>query len=379
MKHTLPKAYMDGTILTSSPVGGAYIFLKELLPRLSKNPALVVELISPAPLPSHEKVEGIKVKESTLTGGTWFPQGRIRSFLGQVKRTAEKKINAIKSSSNQNEINFSTYYMPVPGQPKRPELSVIYDMIIEKFPDGIDKTYRENFITLKKKCIERSRRFVAISHKTKEDLCHMMGIEESRVDVAHLAYDEKIFLPDSEKLFCETPYILYVGGRLNHKNFVRLAEAFALSPFKKDYILKVAGYAFSEEEKTLFKKLGITNRLEAEVKPSTEELADLYRKADCFIYPSLYEGFGLPMLEAMASGCAVVAANAGSLPEIGEGAALYFNPEDPKEMSKQIEKMLVPKTNREFIAKGLERVKCFSWDKTADAVAQSILKTAANS
>lgn len=371
--------YLDGTILTSAPAGGASVFLNALLPRLPKIEGFKVELISPAPLLGVETGEGMRIQASKLTGGNWFPQGKLRAFLGNTKRAVQTKINTSFRNANEYAVNFSTYYMPVPGQPNRKELAVIYDMIIEKFPEGVNPRYRETFIQLKETCLKRATRFLAISHQTKKDLCELSGIAPERVDVAHLAYDVSLFKADQEKQYSSQPYILYIGGRLNHKNFTRLLEAYATNPFKKDYKLKVAGYEWNAKELELLKKLNILDRMDLVVEPSFEELAKLFRQATCFVYPSLYEGFGLPLLESMASGSAVAASNAGSLPEIGADAAVYFNPLDPSDIAKKIETLLDTKTNKEFVKRGLEQAKQFSWEKTVENVAKSLRKTASSS
>lgn len=367
------KVYIDGTILTSSPEGGAYVFLKELLPRLAKCPEIELELVSPSPLPETEKMEGIKTREPIFSGGSLIPHGKVRRFLGRVKRGLAKSFNEV-SSQGKEGINFSTYYMPVPSQPQRRELSVIYDMIVEKFPDWYDKDYALNFSEIKKKNIERASRFVAISQKTKEDLCEIAGISPEKVDVVPLAYNPDIFYAPEKKLFAKQPYLLYIGGRLNHKNFISLLEAFAGSSFEKDLVLKVAGHSWNTEEEKLLQKYGLKNRVELEVKPSFERVAELYREATCFVYPSLYEGFGLPLLEAMASGCAIAASRTGSLPEVGGEAAVYFDPKDPADIRNKIETLLDKPANQKLVSLGLERVKEFSWERNALGIENAILK-----
>ena len=153
---------------------------------------------------------------------------------------------------------------------------------------------------------------------------------------------------------------------MHHRNFARLAEAFSIGKFKNDLFLVCAGEPWLEEEISLFKKLGIESRVKLFTNPSNEQLRDLYQHASALVYPSLYEGFGFPLVEAMASGTPVATSkNAGSIPEVAADAAHYFDPRDPSDIAKKIEELLNPILSKSYVEKGFENIKRFSWDETA--------------
>ena len=163
------------------------------------------------------------------------------------------------------------------------------------------------------------------------------------------------------------PYILFVGTIQPRKNIARLIEAYSMLDNKdlELYVVGKPGWMFEDIYKTP-KKFGIENRVKFLDKVSDSELVELYKKAECFVLPSLYEGFGLPVLEAMKYGCPVITSNVSSLPEAGGDAALYVDPQSARDIKDKIEQLLGDKKLREdMIKKGYEQVKKFSWEKTA--------------
>jgi glycosyltransferase involved in cell wall biosynthesis len=159
-----------------------------------------------------------------------------------------------------------------------------------------------------------------------------------------------------------------VGSRGGYKNFSGLLKAFATSPkLKNEFdIVTFGGGAFNKQELQLIKQLGFKNHQVRQIGGGDDILAALYHQAAAFVYPSLYEGFGLPPLEAMAAGCPVVSSNTSSMPEVVRDAGEYFDPINIDEMQNAIEKVVFSNTlQKDLIALGYKNIEHFSWQKCA--------------
>ena len=163
-------------------------------------------------------------------------------------------------------------------------------------------------------------------------------------------------------------FILFVGNLYPQKNFGTLVRAFARVKDAIPHRLIVAGrprYKF-ERDIALLEDLGIADRVDFLQFVPNDDLVLIYNLADCFVYPSLYESFGLAQLEAMACGCPVIAANAGAIPEVTGGAALLFEPQSPKELSEAILTVTGnPRVRQCLVDRGLVRAREFTWERTA--------------
>jgi glycosyltransferase involved in cell wall biosynthesis len=165
----------------------------------------------------------------------------------------------------------------------------------------------------------------------------------------------------------EGPFILYVGQRCPHKNFPVLLNAYCHSPgvHREFGLVCFGGEPFTKEEKQLLARHGLQQRA-CQVSGTDEELAGHYSRASLLVYPSLYEGFGLPLLEAMHYGCPVVASRTASLPEVGGDAAAYFDPSSEDDLAAAMARVLSDAALRmRMIDKGYGREKQFSWDTCA--------------
>jgi glycosyltransferase involved in cell wall biosynthesis len=168
--------------------------------------------------------------------------------------------------------------------------------------------------------------------------------------------------------------------RLTYKNFQNFLHAFAASEFlkKEMNIIAFGGGEFSAKEKELFSSLGLREDQMIQIGGNDQILANLYSKAYAFIYPSLYEGFGIPPLEAMAYNCPVLSSNVSSMPEVIGDAALFFNPNDLEEIRVQMEKVVLDQNLREeLILKGKEKNTEYSWEKTAEETSEVYKKVIA--
>lgn len=255
-----------------------------------------------------------------------------------------------------------------------PKVTTIHDLTVLKYPESFSKKGGHDIVENMKRKLEivkkESKLIIAVSESTKRDIVQLLGIPESRIRVIYEAandiFNNKLTKDNlenvKEKYGIEGKYILAVGTREPRKNLQRVLEAHDLLISKHpDIQLVIVGkYGWGEDQSSIInnqssiKLLGYVPR---------EDLPALYSGAEAFVYPSLYEGFGLPVLEAMASGCPVVTSNVSSLPEIAGDGAILVSPQKSDQIRDGIEEAI--KNRETLIAKGKKRARDFSWEKTA--------------
>lgn len=292
-----------------------------------------------------------------------FPKRSIR-----VLRDLGNVINSGYQLVNPPNIIHETYFSDKPFlKGNQARVVTEYDALHELFPELFPSSYLKT--KEKQAAFDRSDLVISISHHTKSDMLNFFNIDEKKIKVTHLAADEP--LPDSLIItppMQRRPFFLYVGIRLKHKNFEGFVKAFSQSEklMKNFDIVAFCPQGFSRKELDSFQALGFEKdqiRWEA---GDDNKLAGFYKAAYAFVYPSLYEGFGIPPLEAMGYNCPVVCSNTSSLPEVVGESALTFNPNNLEEIQTQLEKIGESESVREeYILKGNERFQQFSWKKTS--------------
>jgi glycosyltransferase involved in cell wall biosynthesis len=287
------------------------------------------------------------------------------------KTVIVNKINEFKSKKKINKGDFDifhpTYYNPyfLKFLKNKPYVLTIYDMIHELFPDMVRKDHTSFH---KKMLIEHATKIIAISKNTKNDIIQFYNIDPAIIDIIPLAtslqiQDSDISIPLPQK------YILFVGNRDSYKNFEFFITSIAsLISCQKDLFLVCAGGGvFSNAEICLFKRLNLTNRVIYYHIMNDNVLSQFYQKAILFAFPSRYEGFGIPILEAFSCGCPVAASNSSSIPEVGGDAVIYFDPNNSSSIETVIGNIVKNKGLQDSLRiRGYERLKFFSWQRTAE-------------
>ena len=306
--------------------------------------------------------------------GTYFPRYPMYNFLEKYSNFILKK-NILKFSP---DIIHDTYYSKnIVFTKDSKKIITVHDLIHEKYSDSYKKS--EEIINLKKTAFKNCNHFICVSNNTKKDLIEYYKIPENKISVIyhganHLLkyqnYEEKNFFykeKNKKGKVYEKPYILYVGKRSKYKNFNLIIDVFSKSKkLSKDFdIICFGGEKFSKEENEKFYKLNIVNNLK-NVNQSDDELKNYYLKARALIFPSLYEGFGLPLVESMSLGCPIFCSNTSSMPEICGNAAIYFNPLEVEDLLHKLENNLYSEKNlSNLISKGYKEINKFSWKKAA--------------
>ncbi len=354
------KILYDHQIFTSQVFGGISRYFYELMAHFHRDGAVDFELAL-----------GFS-NNSYLRGADWIHPAPFfpgRRFFG--KTTLLTTLNGLISGRSIKSGNYDVfhptyynpYYLPLVGS--RPVVITVYDMTHELYPDLFAATDRT--VAWKRAVLGRAERIIAISENTKADLLRLYRVDEKRVDVVHLASSLPASSDPPRLAGLPGRYLLFVGQRGGYKNFSPFVRAVA--PVLRDdpglFIVCAGGGALSDGELQVLGDLGVGSRVR-QVPIDDRLLASLYRGAAAFVFPSLYEGFGIPVLEAFSAGCPVLLSNRSSLPEIGGDAALYFDPEDEASLRSVVVQVLYDAAVGDvLVARGTERVKEFSWEKAA--------------
>ncbi|MDR1653383.1 MAG: glycosyltransferase family 4 protein [Prevotellaceae bacterium] len=207
---------------------------------------------------------------------------------------------------------------------------------------------------------------IAVSGNTKKDLVEQFGIDEKKIKVIYHGIDKEKKKTEVARIV-RPPYILFVGTRHTYKNFQGFVKAFSLMAGKyKDLNFACTGSSFTAGELAAISKLGLQGRAHC-IFATEAQMAQLYHDAEMFAYPSFYEGFGIPLLEAMLYDCPVVCSQTSCFPEVAGEAARYFDPSSVEDMANAMQKVLDDthlKSN--LIRKGQARLQLYSWDKCAE-------------
>jgi len=313
-------------------------------------------------------------KESSNWKYKVIPNKKLWTIFGLSKNLIKEK--------NLDLFFSPTHYAPLFSS--CPQIISILDVSYKRFPEMFPKKDLLKLALWGKLSIRRAKKIITISNSSKNDIINEYRVLANKVEVIPLGIKDVNASDMNKSEFIEkynlkNPYVLFVGTLQPRKNIAKLVEAFAKLESRiknqesrtKGLDLVIVGRKGWDYEKILSApdKFGISERVKFLENVTNEDLPLFYKNAEVFVLPSLYEGFGLPILEAMQNECPVVTSNVSSLPEAGGDAALYFDPNDTDDIAEKIEKVISdPKLREEMVRKGKEQIKKFSWEKSAKEV-----------
>lgn len=248
-----------------------------------------------------------------------------------------------------------------------PVVNTIHDLsyfLPDNYFSFPNRTYKR---TLTRFTVRNDSEIVAVSKFTREELVKRFGVQSGRIHVIYHGFDR---LCSSEPLQGEPPFVLYIGTLEKRKNVVTLVQGFTAmrsqSGFPHRLVLAGKPGRGFDRIQAAIRSSGCGNSIDLPGYLSREKLLQLYRTADALVFPSLYEGFGLPVLEAMSLGTPVICSRAASLPEVGGDAVAYFDPHRPEDIADTLERVLAsPGMRSEMRQQGLARAKLFTWEECA--------------
>lgn len=374
------KIVLDPQIFHQQKYGGISRYYTEIFSILSKKTDIQVSV----PLYLSKNVY---FNQSNLISAKQKKNARIikiLTFFGISTRTRVKKASfaeLIKTVDRENfDLFIPTYYNPyfLEYIGSTPFVLTVYDMIHELFPqyflDDVQNIPESKYLLM-----EKAAKIIAVSENTKRDIIRIYPeIDSSKIEVIYHGCSIKV--NSNIKVDLPSKYILFVGAREYYKNFFFLANSIKEMLFvDSDLFLVCAGGGdFSEEENKFIEDLGLKERI-VQRNFKEEELSSYYKKAICFVFPSMYEGFGIPVLESMACGCPIVLTNSSSFPEVADEAGIYFENNNQKDLREKIEKVMTDNVFRtEYVQKGLIQAQKFTWEDAANKCLEVYRKSIKN-
>jgi glycosyltransferase involved in cell wall biosynthesis len=359
---------VDGTIYSHQAYGGISRILSATLPLLCDlDPALRVELLTWSDLkqstPQHAQIMLRKMPRLVVPR---FRPERVRGFIERsTRRVNAGRMQHYIGTLGGGDLWHSLYY-DVPPAWRAKTVITVHDLKEELLPDMAAGSRADAFRQQKRDAITRADGVICVSEATRADVLSVYAISPERVWTVPHAVDP-LFWQMTDQL--EEPFILYVGRRDRFKNFETLLRAFSRWAYRGDFTLIAAGGTdWTTPEMELIRDVGMADRVQWAGRIDDETLCGLYNRAAAFVYPSLYEGFGIPLLEAMACGCPVIASRIPSSVEVAGDAALYFEAQDVDALIGALDTAISEGRASARVAAGLERVRAYSWEESARKV-----------
>jgi glycosyltransferase involved in cell wall biosynthesis len=350
--------------LVPGETGGSELYARRLVPALLERGADLTLFVSQLAVTSLE--EEPWANDVVLTPIRVDSRSRARRVLAEQtllpRAAARAKVELLHN-----------LFTTAPILPRLPQVTTIHDVIYKRFPETHTGLLRWGMEVLVPLAARRSKRVITISEAAKQDIVRFLGVRPSVVDVTY----EGPGLPSVEPIdrdtlrsrlgVSDTRIVLSVSAKRPHKNLERLFQALARVRSSPGVVLVVPGYETYYEETLRQSAAVLGDRVRFTGWIDDQTLEALYREAEFLVFPSLAEGFGLPVLDALVRGTPVACSNASSLPEVAGDAALYFDPLDVDAIASAIDRLLSDSELRVRLSHaGLEQARKFSWEKTAE-------------
>ncbi|MBI2133047.1 glycosyltransferase family 4 protein [Candidatus Woesearchaeota archaeon] len=306
-----------------------------------------------------------------------FPFSTIRNFITLPKELRKHNFDIIHHPTNIGPFAFKSVWPTKKGKC----IQTIHDLIPLLFKNTHEKAVRMAFEHILPRVARNCDKIITVSQASKRDIISRLKVSANKISVIYEAASD-IYKPQKRsnpllKYGANGEYILFVGALEPKKNLTTLIKAYSMLR-NKDHKLVLCGKKgwYYKDILGEIMKHGIERDVIFTGYVPLEEMPAMYSNASVFCFPSLYEGFGLPVLEAMKCGVPVIASNTGSIPEIAGNAAIFTDPNDPKELSEKIDETITSKKLKETLKrKGIEQASKFSWKKTAKETIKAYQET----
>jgi glycosyltransferase involved in cell wall biosynthesis len=358
---------VDGVIFQYQARGGVSRIYSEILPRMcEQDPSLRIALLLKerrAPrqaLPVHPAISYVSVPHVD-------PYLRPARVWGNNAAKVRRLVDRLWIGNGAGKIWHSTYFTQMSGW-RGAQVVTVVDMIYERYRSLFNEPYDQHFREQKRRAVSSAAAVICISETTRRDVQDYYGVPADKTFVVPLAHSDSFYPLETvdEASRPQKPFLLYVGKRTQYKNFDLLLEAFGSWRSRTDVdLVVVTDSEWSTDEQRSLAKFGLDSRVKLLIDIDDEQLRRLYGQAVAFVYPSLYEGFGIPLLEAMACGCTVVASDIPSSREVAADCPLYFDPTSAEDLRTALDKALQEIGNQERRTAAMERAATFSWNNTA--------------
>jgi glycosyltransferase involved in cell wall biosynthesis len=357
------RVLFDHQTFCAQRFGGVPRYFAELADHLARRPSVGVTVAAPWHVSGYlSGSRSMRIVGSSAPG--WLARGSVAARRARLLvGTAASYVLA--RTGKYDIVHETGYNHPLRWPARSRVVTTIHDMLFELFPETFGDI-GPLLSAQKRRAAERADHVICVSHQTRADLIRCFGVPESKTSVVHHGVTLPRMPAEAEPNI-KVPYLLYIGARNGYKTFEGLLHALRASRYANDiHIVCVGGGPLTSAELALAGEcMRYPDRL-MQKNADDDELGWLYSKATAFVYPSLYEGFGMPILEAMALGCPVVACAAGPASEVAGDAAELVDWTGPESLATGLDHVLGSENTRSaMVARGHERARAFSWTRCA--------------
>lgn len=367
---------VESSTFSLAPWGSGARIAREILPRMCRlAPDLSVRLLVPNPrpsaLPRHTSIE----HTAPLSVEKWL---RPHRYWGESAQWVKRLEFTWAAGTDRRRTWHSLYYL-TPVRWRAPIVVTVHDFIHEKFAHMFSWRGAEFASRRKAQAINAADYVICVSESTRQDALERFSLDPARAVTIPLAssdvfrvlggYDQSSALR-SRVADTGRPFLMYVGARAGYKNFQLLLRAYARWDLRNDFEIVVVGPPLTKSESTLAAELGVADCVKVLTDVEDDHLCALYNRAAAFVHPSLYEGFGIPLLEAMACGCPVAASRIPTSVEIAGDSVVFFDPNALEEMQWALTTAVNEGRDCDRVRRARARASSFSWDRTASETLQ---------
>jgi glycosyltransferase involved in cell wall biosynthesis len=349
----------DHQVFSIAHFGGIARYFVELISHLSSFPDVHARILAPI---NRSPCLSAQNKRAPHLG---VDLARVPGLPDRVVRPLNRFLARGYAKIIAPDIVHETGYWPGSIAPRSARIvATVHDTIPERVPHLFPNLRFEH--QLRQQAIDRAHHVICVSQSTRSDLLEFFDVDPARVSVVLLG--SSISPPAAGPMDLGKPYLLHVGARYTYKNFDGLIDAFGKAGLHHTHkLVNFSSKPWRDDELQKIKRAGIPLESMLQVTGDDNSLARYYAGADALVLPSMYEGFGIPLLEAMRCGCPIATSKISSMPEVAGDAAIYFEPKDTDSIAQAlVEIASSPTLRKRLSANGLVRARQFSWERCAE-------------